>query len=57
MTGVSLAGTQLRANLYARQLYNNRWNDIEVITHYNIIYYLECFLWVPSNAVSAVRCV
>lgn len=31
MTGVSLAGTQLRANLYARQLYDNRWNDIEVI--------------------------
>ncbi|KAL5236867.1 hypothetical protein ACI65C_004277 [Semiaphis heraclei] len=32
MTGVSLAGTQLRANLYARQLYDNRWNDIEVLT-------------------------
>lgn len=31
MTGVSLAGTQLRANLYARQLFDNRWNDIEVI--------------------------
>lgn len=31
MTGVSLAGTQLRANLYARQIYDNRWNDIEVI--------------------------
>jgi len=31
MTGVSLAGTQLRANLYARQRYDNRWNDIEVI--------------------------
>lgn len=37
MTGVSLAGTQLRANLYARQLYDNRWNDIEVIIHYKCI--------------------
>lgn len=37
MTGVSLAGTQLRANLYARQLYDNRWNDIEV---HNLLNYL-----------------
>lgn len=37
MTGVSLAGTQLRANLYSRQLYDNRWNDIEVIKHYYLL--------------------
>lgn len=45
MTGVSLAGTQLRANLYARQLYDNRWNDIEVImkikTTVKLIYRIE----------------
>lgn len=37
MTGVSLAGTQLRVNEYAMQ--DHEWNDVKVISHFRIVHF------------------
>lgn len=44
MTGVSLAGTQLRVNEYAMQ--DHEWNDIKVILYLKIFqYYGKDFIY------------
>lgn len=44
MTGVSLAGTQLRVNQY--KLHDQEWNDVKVIFEFFFnLYFIAYFFW------------